>query len=72
MIRERVETAQAAEILGLKSGTLEVWRSKGRGPRFRKIGRKVFYNTNDLEEFANMNIVETVDSFSMRKGASKS
>ena len=31
-------TKEAASYLGLKYGTLEIWRSKGRGPQFLKLG----------------------------------
>ena len=60
----RLDTLEAARVLRLSPGTLEVWRSKGRGPRFRKIGAKVFYDIDDLEEFANAYVVETADSLS--------
>lgn len=62
MATNRVKTVQAADILGLRPGTLEVWRSKGRGPRYLKIGKNVFYNIPDLDEFANANTVETIDT----------
>lgn len=62
MAKQRVNTIVAAEILGLKPGTLEVWRSLGRGPRYKKIGRKVFYDILDLELFANAHVIETIDS----------
>ena len=29
---------QAADMLGVKSNTLEIWRLHGKGPRFRKLG----------------------------------
>jgi DNA-binding CsgD family transcriptional regulator len=29
---------QTAELLGIKPNTLEIWRLKGRGPLFRKLG----------------------------------
>jgi hypothetical protein len=67
MLNQRVPTSMAAEILGLKPGTLEVWRSLGRGPRFKKIGRLVFYDVIDLEAFANAHTVETIDSEEMKK-----
>lgn len=66
MQKHRFNTKGAAEILGLKQGTLEVWRSLGRGPRFLKIGRKVFYDRKDLELFANAFPVETVDSLAIK------
>ncbi len=62
----RVNTTDAALILGLSAGTLEVWRCHGRGPRYKKIGRRVFYDVIDLEEFANAYTVETVDSMEMK------
>ena len=67
MQNQRVDTPNAAKILGLKPGTLEVWRSIGRGPRFKKIGRKVFYDVIDLETFANAHTVETIDSIEIKK-----
>lgn len=36
-------TPQAAELLGLRPNTLELWRVAGKGPAFRKIGRAVRY-----------------------------
>jgi hypothetical protein len=66
MEKQREDTIEAATRLGLKPGTLEVWRSLGRGPRFLKIGRKVFYKIEDLELFANAHLVETVDSMELQ------
>jgi len=66
MSNQRVDTLKAAGFLGLKKGTLEVWRSLGKGPRYKKIGRKVFYDVFDLETFANAHTVETIDSISIR------
>ena len=63
---KRVNTKQAADILGMSAGTLEVWRCLGKGPRYKKIGRKVFYDLQDLETFANAQTVETIDSISLK------
>ncbi len=63
----RMNTADAGKYLGIASGTLEVWRCKGRGPRYRKIGSKVRYDLVDLEEFANARIIETTDSMEIMK-----
>ncbi|MBU1001409.1 MAG: helix-turn-helix domain-containing protein [Proteobacteria bacterium] len=62
---QRVDTKGAALILGLSAGTLEVWRCLGKGPRYMKIGRRVFYGLKDLESFATANVVETVDSIGL-------
>lgn len=45
---------QAAQVLQVSAGTLDVWRSTKRYPlRFVKVGRSVRYRTADLEEFLN-------------------
>lgn len=31
--------------------TLQWWRTTGRGPKYVKIGRRVFYRESDLDEF---------------------
>jgi predicted DNA-binding transcriptional regulator AlpA len=40
-----------AEMLGRSPRTLQRWRKKGKGPASTKIGRKVFYELNDLQEW---------------------
>ena len=44
-------TPQAAEYLGLKPGTLEVWRVQGRGPKFCRLGRAIRYRIPALETY---------------------
>lgn len=45
-------TPEAAAYLGVKPSTLVVWRCTDRYPlRYRKIGSRVFYLLEDLEEF---------------------
>ena len=46
-----LETAAAAEILGLSPRTLRNWRVSGKGPRYSKRGARVFYAVEDLEEY---------------------
>ena len=41
--------ADAANFVGAKASTLRAWRVKGRGPRYYKIGGKIFYRESDLE-----------------------
>jgi hypothetical protein len=45
------DTIAAASLLGVKPGTLEVWRCKGIGPKFVKLGARVVYRLRDLNEF---------------------
>ena len=56
-------TAQAADALGISRHTLEAWRIKGIGPMFRKIGRRVLYERDDLIGWAsNQSRTSTSDS----------
>jgi len=48
---EVLTTKQAAEMLGIKPGTLEIWRVQGRSPRYLKIGHAVRYRKSDILEF---------------------
>ena len=62
-----LNTREAAEYLKqigtpFSAGTLEVWRCQGRGPRYRRICRRVVYMPDDLDLFASGQIVETIDS----------
>lgn len=51
--------AEAAQILDLKPGTLQVWRSTKRYPLpYIKVGRLVRYRQSDLEAFLNGRTVE--------------
>jgi excisionase family DNA binding protein len=44
--------SQAAKVLGVTVGTLEVWRNIGRrGLRHVRIGNRVYYRRTDLEKF---------------------
>lgn len=49
MIEENLTTQQAANILGVRDKTLEVWRSTKRyNIPFIKVGRLVRYRKSDL------------------------
>ncbi len=45
-------TREAAEYLRLRPSTLERWRSVGGGPGFRKLGGRVVYARQELDDFA--------------------
>ena len=52
---------QAASILGVTAGTLNVWRTTRRYPlAYVKIGRKVMYRAQDIEDFAQSRTVSPV------------
>lgn len=44
-------TREAAARLGLSTTTLEIWRWRGTGPKFRKLGKAVRYTKEDLDAF---------------------
>lgn len=45
----------AASFLAIKPDTLAQWRSRGRGPRFRMIGRAIRYRRGDLIAYSDAN-----------------
>ncbi|HKB59833.1 MAG TPA: helix-turn-helix domain-containing protein [Gallionellaceae bacterium] len=51
-----LNTRDAAAFLGGSPTTLEIWRIRGSGPRFVKIGARVFYRKQDLENYVAENI----------------
>lgn len=59
---KKLRTKDAAEFLGLKPNTLEIWRHLKRGPKFYKVGRCVVYDQADLEAYVKAHGVHTVDS----------
>lgn len=50
-IHRRVTTAAAAEYVGLAKVTIDKYRAQGSGPAFLKIGRRVVYDTRDLDSW---------------------
>lgn len=68
-----LNTRQAASYLQdqhgipIRPGTMEVWRTYGRGPRYRKVARWVIYAAADLDRFAAGRIIETIDSLPQKE-----
>ncbi|MBN4938245.1 helix-turn-helix domain-containing protein [Stenotrophomonas maltophilia] len=58
----RLDTAQAAEWIGLSRSRLEKMRCEGRGPRYLKVGKRCFYRPADLDAYLEAAVVETADS----------
>ncbi len=51
---------ELAEALSLQEGTLSVWRSKGEGPAYIKLGKQVFYRLQDLDFWVGTKFPEKV------------
>ncbi|HIW98518.1 MAG TPA: helix-turn-helix domain-containing protein [Candidatus Nesterenkonia stercoripullorum] len=52
-------TAEAAEYLGIATGTLHNWRSADAGPDYVVMGSWVRYAAEDLEEWRESHTVRT-------------
>ena len=48
---------QASEVLQIGVRTLQGWRVRGQGPKYRKLGRAVRYSRNELIEWADRQTV---------------
>ena len=48
-MKEMLGSAQAAEYLHAARQTLAKWRISGKGPRWAKWGRSVYYDRADLD-----------------------
>jgi excisionase family DNA binding protein len=47
----RLTVKQAATYVGVSKSTLDHMRTAGQGPRFAKLGRKIIYDTADLDRW---------------------
>lgn len=57
--RRRLSERDAAAYLGpVAVRTLQDWRSKGTGPAYAKLGKRVAYDTTDLDVFVASQRVE--------------
>jgi helix-turn-helix protein len=53
---------EVVPMLRVKLKTLQTWRALTKGPRFVRVGRRVFYPTAELERFLAENTIETTPS----------
>ncbi|ROU09430.1 helix-turn-helix transcriptional regulator [Lysobacter enzymogenes] len=58
----RLKGPAAADYLGFSLSTLNKMRHEGRGPRYVKLGGRVFYRPEDLDAYITASVVETEDS----------
>ena len=57
--RRMVDTATAAQYVGLAKNTLEKLRLYGGGPRFSKYGRAVRYSISELDAWIEKNSADS-------------
>lgn len=50
---DELNEVAAAAFLGKSVSTLQNRRSLGKPPKFKRVGRSVFYDLSDLEEYQN-------------------
>lgn len=54
-LSELLDNEQTAELLGIKPNTLEIWRMKGKGPVFIKLGEakqaRIRYQRSAIENW---------------------
>jgi hypothetical protein len=48
---ELVPSDETAKLLNVKPQTMVTWRHEGKGPRYLKIGRSVFYRRSDIRAY---------------------
>jgi hypothetical protein len=58
--------ADTASALGVKPATLAAWRALGKGPRYFKDGRRVFYTPRFLKDYLAAR-VQTPEPASVRR-----
>lgn len=50
---ERLTLQEASEYLNIPTNTLRWYRTVGTGPKSYRLGGRVFYDRQDLDEWAN-------------------
>jgi DNA-binding transcriptional MerR regulator len=48
---KRVKIEEAARITGVPPGTLRFWRATDQGPRSYVVGRRLWYDVEDLQHW---------------------
>ena len=61
-IRQLLSPEEVASLLGVTRATLAVWRSTARYPLpFVRVGRRVMYRPEDVEQFIQSRTVQSVE-----------
>lgn len=57
--RTLLNETQASQVIGFKVSTLRKRRWQGLPPKFLKVGSKVFYDANDIQDYLNSCVRES-------------
>jgi predicted DNA-binding transcriptional regulator AlpA len=60
-MKKYITPEQLAEQTGISSKTWANWRSQKKGPRYYKIGKKVFYKMADIDRFIDGGLMVTIE-----------
>lgn len=52
---ELLTTVEVAQYLRIRVNTLEQWRSRGKGPAFVRVGRRVRYRRREIDRWLKRN-----------------
>lgn len=52
---ELLTTVEVAQYLRIRVNTLEQWRSRGEGPAFERVGRRVRYRRGEIDRWLKRN-----------------
>jgi len=53
-----LNTDEAARFIGARASTMDMWRHRGRGPRYLKVGAMIKYKRSDFEAYLKLVTVE--------------
>jgi predicted DNA-binding transcriptional regulator AlpA len=56
MLPELISPTELANMLGITTGALANNRSAGKGPRYVKLGKQVFYRKTDVQAWIDTNV----------------
>jgi predicted DNA-binding transcriptional regulator AlpA len=57
-----ITPSELATALGVSEVTLQVWRQKGNGPRFTKLGKNIFYPLREVQKWTETNVLDRVNT----------
>ena len=58
--KNRIKPPEVAKLLKRTVKTLAYWRTKGLGPSYEKLGGKIYYNKQDIEEWIKQQYVTLI------------